>query len=310
MSVDVAGRRELALSGYDRWLRTAKGLAATTTRAYVSDARLFVEFLGGSSFEHPLAECTKHHIAAFVGVTNRDAATSTAARRLSAMRQLFHWVTATGRRADDPTEGMRGPRRAQRLPVVIDVDAMGALMAAPSAETPLGLRDRALLEVLYGAGLRVSEAVGLDVASVNRNDRVLSVLGKGSKPRACPFGRCAAKALDAYLSDGRPKLAEKVEAEPSALFLNRRGGRLTARSVARALDKYVQLTALGLGISPHVLRHSFATHLLDSGANLRHISELLGHASLGTTQRYTHRSAAQVLDVYDQAHPRAKERPL
>jgi integrase/recombinase XerC len=186
------------------------------------------------------------------------------------------------------------------------VDEVFALLATPSSHSALGLRDRAILEVLYGAGLRVSELCGLSLGDVELEARTVRVLGKGRKERLCPLNAAAVDALRAYLKTRSRLLVRAAPGQdPRALFLNRRGGRLTPRSVARHLDRYVLQLALARKVSPHALRHSFATHLLAGGADVRSIQELLGHASLSTTQRYTHVGLEHLQAVYDQAHPRA-----
>jgi integrase/recombinase XerC len=206
-----------------------------------------------------------------------------------------------GHIADSPARRLVFPRRRVSLPNVVSVDDCFGIVDAPSRKTSAGLRDRAALELLYGAGLRVSELVGLDVRDVSTD--AVRVRGKGNKERLVPLVAKARAALDEYL-------ARRGELRPlgEALLLNRRGGRLTARSVARHLMKYALLAGARRHVHPHALRHSFATHLLDMGADLRGIQELLGHASLSTTQRYTHVSAERLLQVYEDAHPRARAR--
>ena len=206
-----------------------------------------------------------------------------------------------GHLADSPARRLVFPRRRLSLPNVVAVDDCFAIVDAPSRRTPAGLRDRAALELLYGAGLRVSELVGLDLGDLPHES--VRVRGKGNKERIVPLGSRALAALQAYLSR-RPELRPKG----SALLVNRRGGRLTARSVARHLARYAAMAGAARHVHPHALRHSFATHLLDMGADLRGIQELLGHASLSTTQRYTHVSAEHLLQAYEDAHPRARKK--
>lgn len=227
---------------------------------------------------------------------------STIARRLSATRSLYAWLAERGEVEINPAAEVPNPRRPETLPDRLDVDDVGAILEAPDASTFAGLRDRAALELLYGAGLRVAELVGLDVDDVSFGDRTARVLGKGRKERIVPFGRKAVDALRAYLRAAAP-LREKTGEE--ALLLNQRGGRLTDRSVRRVLDAAVAKAALLRGVHPHALRHSFATHLLESGMDLRAIQELLGHERLATTQRYTKVALDRILEVYDKAHPRA-----
>ena len=208
----------------------------------------------------------------------------------------------------NPARAVSSPRRPKRLPEVLPEEEVAALVEAPPALAgPLALRDRAFLELLYASGLRVSELTGLDVDHVDLAQGLVRVLGKRRKERIVPFGTSAADALRRWLEEGRPVLAaENPRAAGRAMFLNHRGGRLTARSVARRITRWVLAAGLPRHVHPHVLRHSFATHLLGNGADLRGIQELLGHASLSTTQRYTHLDWKRLAEVYDRAHPRAK----
>jgi len=195
------------------------------------------------------------------------------------------------------------PKREQKVPAHLSVDEMSTLLAVPDSSEPLGRRDRAILELFYASGLRLSELVGLDVEDVNLSARMVRVMGKGAKERIVPFNDATKKAVGAWMKD-RVGLVTVRQGDP--LFVNFRGSRLTGRSVQRLVARYVGLCSTRFGISPHALRHSFATHLLERGADLRAIQELLGHVQLSTTQRYTHVNAAQLLDVYRKAHPRAK----
>jgi integrase/recombinase XerC len=223
------------------------------------------------------------------------------ARKLAAVRSFYRYLTRRGGVTRNPVEGMRTPKQPKLLPRVLTKDDADALMAFPAEQTIGSLRDRALLETLYSTGARVSELVGLDVVDVRESEGLVRLQGKGRKERIVPIGEVALDAIRRYRfrlpvpSSGVP---------PQALFCNQRGGRLTSRSVARIVARYSSRLAGG-AVSPHTLRHSFATHLLDEGADLRSIQEMLGHASLSTTQRYTHVATDQLLAVYDRAHPRA-----
>lgn len=205
----------------------------------------------------------------------------------------------------DPTEGLRAPKQSRSLPKVVSEDLIDHLMNAPDERTPLGLRDRAILETLYATGLRVSELVGLRIHDVVEGVDEITVVGKRDKQRVVLLGSRAMDALSAYISVGRPKLAAKAQIPPDALFLGRLGTAITARSVGRIVDKYVEQVSGTLKISPHTLRHSFATHLMNHGADLRSVQELLGHENVTTTQIYTHVSRERLKEVYDRAHPRA-----
>lgn len=277
-----------------------------TLRAYRTDLEHLAGFLTEQRFRGRVPapeEVDARSIRAWVAAMGaKRLSATTVARRLSAARSLFRWLGHEGVVLDNPAAEVRNPRKSERLPDRLDVEDVAAILEAPDPASPAGLRDRALLELLYGAGLRVSELVGLDLDELSFADRTVRVLGKGSKERVVPFGRRAADSLRRYLTAITP-LRSKTNAE--ALFLNLRGGRLTDRSVRRILDAAVETASLRRGVHPHVLRHSFATHLLESGMDLRAIQELLGHSRLSTTQRYTKLSLERILEVYDQTHPRA-----
>ncbi|MFH2008663.1 MAG: tyrosine recombinase XerC [bacterium] len=237
---------------------------------------------------------------------------SSIGRRLSALRSLCRYLVRWEVIEQNPARLVSMPRRPKPLPVAPEADPVAALLEAPLRDTPLGARDRALLEVLYGAGLRRSESVALDLDDlIRQDDRIVIRVrhGKRGKERLVPLGSKGARALHDYLPL-RPRLLEKARGNGpvEALFLNCRGGRLSGRSVARVLDRHRAAAGLSPDVTPHALRHSCATHMLDSGADLRSIQELLGHASLSTTQRYTHVSVSRLLAVYDDAHPRAKKK--
>jgi len=270
-----------------------------TQRAYVSDLRQLARFLGerGTSLD----AATRDDLRAFLASRFSANSPATLARKQASLRAFYEHRVRMGHIADSPARRLVFPKRRVSLPNVVSVDDCFALLEAPSARTAAGLRDRAALELLYGAGLRVSELVGLDLSHLQHD--CVRVLGKGGKERVVPLVAKARAALLRYLSR-RQELGPKSE----ALFLNRRGGRLTARSVARQLDRYALVAGARRHVHPHALRHSFATHLLDMGADLRGIQELLGHASLSTTQRYTHVSSERLLQVYEDSHPRARKK--
>jgi integrase/recombinase XerC len=244
---------------------------------------------------------------------------ASAARKLASLRTFFRYQRREGRMDDDPAALVGTPRREKKLPAHLAEQEMARLLETPDASNPFGRRDRAILELFYASGLRLSELVGLDLDDVNLSGRVVRVLGKGRKERVVPFNRTAGEAIRAWLADLATFAAATVDrpAVPGArrrgsaargaqaLFVNYRGGRLSTRSVDRLVRKYVSQCSTRFGISPHALRHSFATHLLQRGADLRAIQELLGHARLSTTQRYTHVNAAQLIDAYKKSHPRS-----
>ncbi len=230
---------------------------------------------------------------------------STVARKMSCLRTFFRFLGRRGLVKQNPAKAMRTPRREKRLPSFLDEKEIAALLAAPQGDAFDTLRDRAILEVLYSGGLRVSELSGLDLHALDLGQGVARVLGKGRKERLALLGGPAVAALREYL-DARRDLLSHLERETEAVFLNRLGGRLDVRSVRRLLDKHVTAAGIGKAVSPHTLRHSFATHLLNRGMDLRSVQELLGHASIATTQIYTHVTTARLKEVYDRAHPHAR----
>jgi integrase/recombinase XerC len=269
-----------------------------TRRAYLSDLGQLAAFLLEGSIA--LDDATRDDLRAFLASRFGSNSAATLARKQASLRAFYEHRVRMGHIADSPARRLVFPKRRVSLPNVVSVDDCFALLQAPSEKTAAGLRDRCALELLYGAGLRVSELVRLEVADIQ--DGVLRVRGKGGKERIVPLVAKAGEALQRYL-------ARRAELSPrnGALFLNRRGGRLTSRSVARHLVRYALIAGARRHVHPHALRHSFATHLLDMGADLRGIQELLGHASLSTTQRYTHVSSERLLQIYEDAHPRAKK---
>jgi integrase/recombinase XerC len=269
-----------------------------THRAYLSDLRQLAAWLAetGKALDTADRDDLRAFLASRFG-TNQPA---TLARKQASLRAYYEHRVRMGHLADSPARRLVSPRRRRSLPDVVSVDDMFALLDTPSTRTAAGLRDRCALELMYGAGLRVSELVGLDLADLIDGRTALLVRGKGRKQRVVPLVAKAKAALEAYLAR-RGELGSGA-----ALFLNRRGGRLTTRSVARLLARYALICGTQRHVHPHALRHSFATHLLDMGADLRGIQELLGHASLSTTQRYTHVSSERLVQIYEDAHPRAR----
>ncbi len=274
--------------------------SAHTLQAYARDVDDFLAFLRAEGIRR-WRDVEVGHARRYVANLARSRAAATVARRLSALRQLFRFLVRTGQAHQDPFRGLRAPRRGRRLPGFLSLAQVRALLAAPDPRTPLGCRDRAILELLYGTGLRVGELVSLRCSDVGPG-RELRVVGKGRRERVVLLTRAARAALEDYLRRARPALARQ---EVDALFVNGRGGPLRARGVQRRLRGYVERALSGLRATPHTLRHTFATHLLDGGADLRVVQELLGHRSLQTTQVYTHTTRARLKEVYDRAHPRA-----
>ncbi len=295
---------------FERSLVSEENASAHTVRNYGSDLRQLRAFLQPQSRlcnrkgEVEVGKVDHLVLRAFLTDLLRRNRKSSAGRKLSAVKKFFRYLHRRGHIGADPSMGISTPKKEKQLPVHLSVDDMVRLLEAPPKDKPDGLRDRAMLEMVYSAGLRVSELVGLDWSDIDRREQLLRVRGKGRKERVVPFGDRALAALDAYQMS-IPKLCPRRLCDPQAVFLNCRGQRLTTRSVARLVDRYVVASGLSTKASPHALRHSFATHLLNAGADLRAIQELLGHASLSTTQRYTHVNMDQLMRVYDKAHPRA-----
>jgi integrase/recombinase XerC len=293
------------------YLTYERNVSINTIEAYRDDLESFISFLTDNYFTlgRDLLELEKvDHLAIrsyLAHLARRKLSRASSARHLSALRSFFKFLMREGKLPNNPARGVTTPKREKLLPSVMQPADFALLIGQPDLESPLGLRDRAWLEFLYASGLRISELVGIDLDDVELRVRLVKVRGKGSKERIVPFGSRAEAALRAWLVV-RGDLLEADEAgDEQPLFVNYRGGRITARSVRRLFDRYVRSASLRAGISPHTMRHSFATHLLNAGADLRAIQELLGHASLSTTQRYTHLNDWQLIEVYRKSHPRA-----
>jgi integrase/recombinase XerD len=304
-----------ALRGYLDHLAVERGLATNTLVSYRRDLSRYLTVLSDRGVA-AVDAVTQHDVADFlVRLRTGDAehqplAASSAARAVIAVRGFHRFALREGLTEADPARPVRPPRTPQRLPKAISVGDVSALIAA-SERNPrpdLGARDTALLELLYGTGARISEAVGLDVDELDLSARALVLTGKGGKQRTVPIGRCAAEALEAWLVRGRPSLVAAGTGSP-ALFLNARGGRLSRQSAWTALRSAATAAGLTVEVSPHTLRHSFATHLLEGGADVRVVQELLGHASVSTTQVYTMVTVEHLREVYATSHPRARTTP-
>jgi integrase/recombinase XerC len=305
------------------YLRLNRNTSDHTARAYESDLAQFLTSSAavGQRTRPSLtpADFSPDNVRLFLGTVFRDGASrATAARKLAAVRTFGKWLRREGVIDGDPAALAGTPSREQKIPVHLSIEEMAKLLETPDRGSPLGRRDQAMLELFYASGLRLSELTGLDLDDLNLQSRIVRVLGKGRKERLVPMTQTAADAIRAYLPDRERMIRTTQSAlrNPQSairrrpehpLFVNYRGQRLTPRSVHRLVRKYVALCSTRFGISPHALRHSFATHLLEGGADVRGIQELLGHAQLSTTQRYTHVNAAHLIEVYRQAHPRAKK---
>ena len=315
------------LDRYEVFLRVEKNVSIHTQRNYLSDLLQFFAFVEKPTpHAEPrtlsIAQIDYHLIQAFLSTLHRNHKKSSIGRKLSALKSFFRFLVREGELERDPTLQLASPKKDQPLPTYLPVDDMFRLLNTPPPDSPTGLRARAILEVLYSCGLRVSELVSLNWDDVDRNLEVVRVQGKGNKERIVPIGRQALDTLSQYkaqipsLTTPKKRRAIQAVAPPSAssirsmsscpaIFLNRRGERLTTRSIARIVSQYAQECGIVFKTSPHALRHTFATHLLDAGADLRAIQELLGHSSLSTTQKYTHVNLDRLMEVYDKAHPRA-----
>jgi len=312
-------------------LSAERGYSPHTCRAYGKDLETFTDFVmeSRSSEYQSVNDGQGHHspegeeavkkklppvtldagdidtltIRAYLGHLYQKNSKATIARKLSSLRSFFKYLVKKGHLMENPVESIQTPKQKQTIPVYLPVDDMFHLLDSIEPSNLLALRNRAIFETMYSCGIRVSELSGLNTDDVDEKNGVIRVLGKGNKQRIVPIGKTALNCLHAY----REALQEKTGVLPGenrALFLNKNGTRLSSRSIARILDKLVRESGIALPISPHALRHSFATHMLDAGADLRVIQELLGHKSLSTTQKYTHVSIDRLMETYDKAHPR------
>lgn len=312
------------LAAFLDYLRLNRNASAHTAAAYESDITQFLDFaaqsLGHANLEPRHLELGT--IRGFMAELYRQGhARTSVARKLSALRAFGRYLRREGLIDADPASLAASPKRERKVPAHLSIDEMERLLGMPDVSDPLGCRDRAILELFYASGLRLSELVGLDLEDVNLRARMVRVMGKGAKERLVPFNSATEQSLREWLkvrarlqadrdvartTESRARVSRSKAQTREPLFLNFRGARLTGRSIQRLVARYVSSCSTRFGISPHALRHSFATHLLQRGADLRAIQELLGHVQLSTTQRYTHVNATQLLDVYRKSHPRAK----
>jgi integrase/recombinase XerC len=300
-----------AITQFLRFLSVERNAAALTIKSYREDLTSLADYLNQAYGREPdPAEVTPIDLRGYVSALHEAGyAKTSVARRLASLRTFYKFAQREGLADSNPAKPLRNPRRDRKLPHFLSSDEIGKLLDAPPATKTMGLRDRAILETMYSAGLRVSEAVGVNDSDLDLAEGLVRVRGKGRRERLAPIGTFAAKALNRWLSARHttPATPTRRASEGSIpVFTNRFGRRLTTRSVARMLLKYLKLTGLDLRTTPHTLRHSFATHLLDRGADIRSVQELLGHKSLVTTQIYTHVSTAGLRAAYERAHPRAK----
>jgi integrase/recombinase XerC len=305
------------LVAFLEFLRLNRNVSPLTIDAYRHDLEPFLayarEYLGKSALEPEDIQLPV--IRGFLAqLHRRGRSRASVARKLSALRSFMRYLKREGRIEDNPASLAASPKLEHKIPAHLSMQEMSRLLDVPDTSDPLGRRDRAILELFYASGLRLSELVGLDLEDVDLQGRMVRVMGKGGKERLVPFNTSAQKALRAWYKDraalrasAKPKSQiPKPKSQRDPLFVNSRGGTLTGRSVQRLVAHHMTSCSTRFGISPHALRHSFATHLLEQGADLRAIQELLGHVQLSTTQRYTHVNAAQLLEVYRKSHPRAR----
>ncbi len=290
------------------YLRVEKDASSHTIRNYRNDLIQFMEFISDKNYSvlDRLNEIDHITIRNFLAnIKDKNYSRATIVRKIAALRSFFRYMLREGFIKANPAVGMIMPKKERKLPNFLDMKEIGKLLEAPDVTILDGLRDRAILEILYSSGIRVSELVGLNAGSVDLIGEVLKVKGKGKKERLVPIGSVAVNILNEYTNKRKKGDYKGRRADFNAVFLNKYGQRITDRSVRRIVNKYIQKAALEHKISPHVFRHTFATHMLDAGADLRSVQELLGHSSLSTTQIYTHVTTEKLKKVYDKAHPRA-----
>jgi integrase/recombinase XerC len=291
------------IEDFCRYLGAERNVSPHTLKAYRTDLEMFREFVGKEQGGGASVDVVTHLLVRrYLASLARESRKSTMGRKLAAIRSFFKYLVREGKARKNPAELVNTPKKEKMAPFHLTIDEVTTLVTAPGGNELLVLRDRAILETLYSSGIRVGELTGLDVGGIDMDEALVRVLGKGGKERVVPLGSHARAALADYLS------ARNGPGYDAPLFLNARGGRLTSRSVARIVDRYMLKIAAMKKVSPHTLRHTFATHLLEGGADLRAIQELLGHASLSTTQKYTHVSIDRLMEVYDKAHPKARKK--
>jgi len=298
---------------FDNYLFAIKNASSNTRRSYRNDLNQFIMFLRENNEEavqHEKVELNKitpSVIRRFLAQLHQTNSKTTIARKIASLNSFFKFLIKEGFVESNPAQTLSAPKGEKVIPTFLSVDEIFSLIEQPDKEKTLSLRDRAILELMYSCGLRVSEVVNTNLGDLDNAGGFIKVRGKGDKERVLPVGAKAREALDAYLLV-RTKLGEKKRPEEvcAALFLNHRGDRLTTRSIGRIINGYASRSTFFRPVHPHAIRHTFATHMLDAGADLRAIQELLGHSSLSTTQKYTHVSVDRLMEVYDKTHPRAK----
>jgi integrase/recombinase XerD len=291
---------------FEDYLRFERGLSTTTSSAYAADLSQLIAYLEAAGFESPRS-VTVGELREFIyQLKDAGRAPASIRRKISSLRSYFGFLQAEGLIESDPSELLEGPKTGRTLPTVLSGPEIEALLASPDGDDPLAVRDRAMLEFMYATGVRISELVNVGIRDLDLDDRLVRVFGKGSKERIVPFGGVAREALAEYLRDVRPGLAEKAaRAAGGSLFLGRRGRPLTRKGAWDIVRRHVQAAGIRKRVTPHTLRHTFATHLLQGGADIAAVQEMLGHADISTTQIYTHLDRSYLSEVHQQYHPRA-----
>jgi len=293
---------DLLIEEYLDYLGVERGLAANTLESYGRDLRQFSAYI--KSRNASFGELDRLDILTYLdGIKKQGKSTATVSRSLASIRSFFKFLSHEGKISTDPAAELDSPKVEKKLPSVLSLQDVEALLYKPDNTTPGGIRDRAMFEVLYATGIRVTELVSLTMSDVNLEAGFIKCLGKGNKERIVPLGSVAIKALHTYLTTGRTKLVRSREVR--SLFVNHHGRQLTRQGFWKLLKKYARESGIDANITPHTLRHSFATHLLENGADLRSVQEMLGHADISTTQIYTHVTKTRLREIYDKAHPRA-----
>jgi len=297
------------IAEFQRWLEVEKGYSSHTVAGYLADLQEFIKHIGE---DEKAGTVSSVHIRSFVVGLHGKNSSSSVARKLSTLRTFFKYLKREKIVEDDPVAAITGPRIGKKIPSFLTVDEVFQLLEEPGQKDRFMLRDKAILEFLYSTGIRVAELVSRNISDLDFASEVVSVRGKGNKERLVPIGRHAGAAVKAWLVQREQLMRERAErgrkVEKEALFLNGRGSRLTVRSVERLVKSYAQRCGIHQTVTPHALRHSFATHLLEMGADLRSVQELLGHSSLSSTQRYTHLNLDHLTEVYDKAHPLSQKK--
>jgi len=295
------------------YIKSQRGFSLNTVRSYETDLRHFFDYIKKNNNTKRIdpGQIDFHVIRAYLGGLYKKYKKSTISRKFSTIRTFFFFLEKNNLNEGNPAAEISSPKQGSYIPEYLNVDDMFMLLDAPEPATVMEVRNQAILELLYSCGIRVSELTGMNLADIDSKERLIRVIGKGNKERIVPIGKKALAAIEKYLDQSaafRKKTGNVDDPEKIPLFLNNRGGRLSSRSISSIIKKFVREYGLVNDITPHSMRHTFATHLLDSGADLRSVQELLGHASLSTTQKYTHVSLDKLMEVYDKAHPRNKDK--